>query len=480
MSSRKYVHNKKTSYLTTNQLKTEIGIIGGGFTGIILAVQIIRQSSQGLSITIVNENNQFGLGVAYNPYSKYHLLNVVAGKMSVFRDEPNHFVHWLIDQPEYHDTDEENLKTLFLPRHIYGRYLTDIWAKYKSAAKRKGVIINEIVGRVTQLKMNENEVEVALENNTKLHFHQCVLATGNQLPGNPNVTNISFFKSSNYFQNPWCIDSVLGLKETDDVLIVGNGLTMVDTVLGLLEQGFRGRIHSLSRHGYGILPHRESKVTFAIESVEKLTHMSLLELVQFVNFHRKQLRTKGISVEVIVDALRPHTQEIWRNFTINERRLFMLRFRHLWGVARHRIPLSIHDKIQQLRTENKLHILSGKIINFSECENLIRVTYIDKNGIINSLDVARVINCTGPESDLGKLDGHFLHSAFNYQIISQDELKLGISTDIKTYRVKKSDGNSYPNLYTIGTNLKGELWESTAVNELRGQTEHLAKRLTSG
>lgn len=460
-------------------MKSEIGIIGGGFTGIILAVQLIKQSTQGLSITIVNENNQFGLGIAYNPYSKYHLLNVVAGKMSVFREESNHFVNWLITQPEYQNSKEELLKKSFMPRHIYGRYLMDTWAEYKVIAKEKGVVINEIVGRATQLKVSENEIEVALENNIKLQFNKCILATGNQLPGNPKVPNSSFFKSPNYFQNPWSIDSVLGLKETDDVLIVGNGLTMVDTVLGLLEQGFGGRIFSLSRHGYGIFPHRESEVSFAIESVEELTHMSLLELVKFVNYHRKELRSKGVSVEAVVDALRPYTQEIWKNFTINERKLFMSRFRHLWGVARHRIPLPIHDKIQQLRTEGKLHILSGKIVDFSENGNLNRVTYTDKNGIINSLDVARVINCTGPESDLGKLDGDFLHSAFNYQIISQDELKLGISTDIKTFRVKKSDGNSYPNLYTIGTNLKGELWESTAVNELRTQAQNLAERLIS-
>ena len=36
-----------------------------------------------------------------------------------------------------------------------------------------------------------------------------------------------------------------------------------------------------------------------------------------------------------------------------------------------------------------------------------------------------------------------------------------------------------PIKFTIGSNLKGELWESTAVNELRSQAEKIAEKLKS-
>jgi uncharacterized NAD(P)/FAD-binding protein YdhS len=61
----------------------------------------------------------------------------------------------------------------------------------------------------------------------------------------------------------------------------------------------------------------------------------------------------------------------------------------------------------------------------------------------------------------------------------QDPLKIGIAADPDTYRVRRSDGALHARLFTIGPNLKGELWESTAVNELREQARHLAQGLVS-
>ena len=93
------------------------------------------------------------------------------------------------------------------------------------------------------------------------------------------------------------------------------------------------------------------------------------------------------------------------------------------------------------------------------------------------LQVSSIINCTGPETDLSRVPEHFLHACLNEGIISQDPLKLGISAETTTYKVKDQKGNTKHNLFTLGSNLKGELWESTAVNELRLQAEKLAEQL---
>ena len=62
-------------------------------------------------------------------------------------------------------------------------------------------------------------------------------------------------------------------------------------------------------------------------------------------------------------------------------------------------------------------------------------------------------------------------------ILIQDNLKLGIKASIETYQVIDAEGVLHDNLFTIGTNLRGELWESTAVNEIRVQAENLSKIL---
>jgi uncharacterized NAD(P)/FAD-binding protein YdhS len=207
-------------------------------------------------------------------------------------------------------------------------------------------------------------------------------------------------------------------------------------------------------------------------------NMSLREIFQLVSKHIKTVREFGVSAEPVIDSLRPHTQRLWKGFNEDEKALFMSRLRHLWGVARHRIPLLTHDKIQQLRIDGKLHIQSGRIVDFVEQANGIKVSYFDKKeGSTKSIVVSRIINCTGPETDLRNVENSFLKNCLLKGDIVQDTLKLGITTNTETYQVKKADGTHHTNVFTLGGNLKGELWESTAVNELRIQAERVAELL---
>jgi uncharacterized NAD(P)/FAD-binding protein YdhS len=156
----------------------------------------------------------------------------------------------------------------------------------------------------------------------------------------------------------------------------------------------------------------------------------------------------------------------------------MARLRHLWGVARHRIPLNIHDKLQQLRIEGQLHIYSGRLSDIVEDQGVITATFFDKKQQKEvQIQVSRVINCTGPETDLLKLDSNYLKNALLKGILSQDELKLGINADPNTFELINGNGSVEPALFTIGSNLKGVLWESTAVSEIRTQAELIAKRI---
>ena len=91
--------------------------------------------------------------------------------------------------------------------------------------------------------------------------------------------------------------------------------------------------------------------------------------------------------------------------------------------------------------------------------------------------VGRIINCTGPETDIEKLHNSFLKNCLLKGIISQDALKLGINANTDTFQVLDAQGNTHNNVYAIGSNLKGMLWESTAVNELRFQAEKLSEDL---
>lgn len=453
----------------------KIGIIGSGFTGTMTAVQLIESSAKPFELIIINKKDTSNKGIAYNTYSKMHLLNVITSKMSAYPDKPNHFLDWVIQQDEYKDKDKILISNSFLPRHIYGLYLTSIWDEAVALANSKQIKLTLIDSTVINLEVSEETIELLLENNLKINVDNCIIASGNQIPRNPKIINMGFYNSPNYFQNPWKIESVKNTKKNFPVLIIGNGLTMVDTVFGLLEQGFKGEIYSISPNGFNILPHRHNGFQYS-KLVEELNeNMTIYDLLKLIKKHIKTVREFGVSAEPVIDSIRPHTQKIWSSLSNKEKEIFMSRLRHLWGVARHRIPLHSHDKIQQLRIDGKLHINSGKIIDLTESDDVISVHYFDKKeSKSKTLIVSRIINCTGPETNLLNLDSSFLKNCLLNGILSQDNLKLGIKTDINTFRIINSSGNSHQNLYTIGSNLKGELWESTAVNELRNQAEKLA------
>jgi len=400
--------------------------------------------------------------------------------MSAFATHPHHFLDWVMKRDAHRGKDTALVAQSFLPRYMYGEYLAQIWTDAQPAASSAAMSVQHIDGLATDLECKAHQMFILLDDGKKMAVDYCVIASGNHVPGNPIIKNASFFESNKYFRNPWKVESVTGVDASRPVLIIGNGLTMVDTVIGLLEHGFHGGIFSISPNGFNILPHRHSGLKYEKFLEELQDDFSLGQIVSLVNKHVKAVRHYGISAEPVIDSLRPHTQRLWQKLTAQERKLFMARLRHLWGVARHRIPLHIHDRLQQLRLDEKLHIVAGKLMNIEEKNNIVSVEYLDKKlGAIMTLNVSRVINCTGPQTDITKLENTFLSRCMEKGMVMQDELKLGIRTNTRTYEVLDKKGERQNNLFTLGSNLKGELWESTAVSELRVQAEQLAKIILS-
>lgn len=457
-------------------MRKRIGIIGGGFSGTMTAVQIIKNATSPCDIYIVSEKEELNKGIAYNPYSNKHILNVITGKMSAFPDSPDDFLDYAIQKEENKNIDKTLVSNSFLSRKLYGEYLCHKWKEALVEANAKNISVVEINDTVKELDKTAAGITLNFHHTPALDVDFCVIATGNQIPKNPSIKNRAFYSSPNYFQNPWKIDSVKNIESNKPVLIVGNGLTMVDTIIGLKEQNYKGEIYSISPNGFNILPHRHSGMKYTAHIDEISEDTSLHTLFQIIHKHIKIVREFGVSAEPIIDALRPMSQKIWRNLSIDERKIFMARMRHLFGVARHRIPLHIYDKIQKWRIAGNLHIKSGKILDIVEVNNQIQVEYFDKKLNENqTIEVSRVINCTGPETDFSKLKEHFLRLCLQNEILIQDELKLGIKTNVDTYQVIDGNQKEHTNLFTLGSNLKGELWETTAVNELRQQAFELAK-----
>ncbi len=138
----------------------KIGIIGGGFSGTMTAVQLIETADVPLEIIIIDNSSSFNKGIAYTPYSESHLLNVTVGKMSAFPSKPDHFLEWLMKFEPLNFSDKKRTANSFVPRKLYGEYLNSIWDKAQEIAQSKQIKLTKIDSKVVDLECSEFEVEL--------------------------------------------------------------------------------------------------------------------------------------------------------------------------------------------------------------------------------------------------------------------------------------------------------------------------------
>lgn len=448
-------------------MKRTIGIVGGGFSGCLVAYHLLCNSPN-LKLIIFNKTAQIGPGIAYQPVDDVLLLNVRAGKMSALPDQPNHFLDWLIQQSQFKKIKREILADSFVSRTYYGQYLSHIWSSLLQQYPKSIQVVAEEVSAIAHAK----EVFTITAKDKTFKTNYCVLATGNEQPKNLTLRNEEAYTNKHYFQNPWMINPSL-ISNDKPILIIGTGLTMVDTVQLLRKNNKKGAIHCISPHGFNILPHSNEIGNYK----GILTNVNLSErlaglLTQF-NQARKELKKNGETVESLVNFLRPKTGSLWQSFTTDEKSFFLRHLRHKWGVARHRVPLSSYQEISKELDENRLIIKAGKIKEIKASKDGFTLTYFDAH--LNNevtLSISSIINCTGPASDVTKMTDGLLANLFHNEFIEPDPLFLGIRASVNNFTV--INNRNIKRFYALGTLLKGELWESTAVNELREQAKQLA------
>jgi len=458
--------------------KPTVAIIGGGFCGMMTAVHLMR-SQVSLKIIIINEDYPFGKGVAYSAHTEKYLLNVRAINMSAFDEEPQHFLDWLHKQEKYKHIARNILANVYVPRRTYGKYLSCIW-KYALENKPGSTELELVHQKATEILQHENSYNILLNNETIIHADIIVLATGNTIPRQLDISNHSFLNSKNYFSNPWSKDCVSAVKDLKNILIVGNGLTMIDTLQGLKENGFNGTSYTISPNGFALLPHKYNLLVYDKIIEELPEEFSLYNIFCRVHKHAKTLTAVGIGSHLVIDALRPYTQQIWQTFTLEEKRKFLKRLSHAWTVLRHRLPLHIYEQVQEMRMNKQLVTFSGRIKDIIENGSNIQVTYLDKKSkTLETIPVDRIINCTGPEPNICRSANELLRNLAAQGMIKPDALQLGIEVDALTGAVININNIKSETMFTLGGNLKGMLWESTAVPDLRIQARRLALHISA-
>lgn len=451
-----------------------IAIIGAGFSGSLVAAHLSRIAPRGTEIALIEKApRQQGRGVAYGTELACHLLNVPAGKMSAFPDDPDHFLRWartrqasLLRPPWVVDVGAES----FLPRRAYGHYLVDLLdVAAREAAPDIGLIRR--TAKVVSVAKTPEGLTLRLRDGTQLTADRAVLALGNFPPGDPCVADPAFYASARYRGNPWepgLLDTVLN---TRSCLLIGGGLTMVDWAIALKQAGYTGRIHVLSRRGLWPQAHAPATPTvFALDTAAPSARGWLGAL-------RRHIRDTGCDWRAAIDALRPANQTLWQCLPLVEKRRFLRHLRPWWDCHRHRLAPVVAGQLRELVDAGQLVRHVGRILAYRERPDTVEVRVRPRHGgeiVVIAADT--VLNCSGSESDYRQLESPLARDLLDRGLIRPDALRLGLDVAPDGALIQ-ADGSPSDRLFTLGPPKKGVLWETTAVPEIRSQAAALARRL---
>lgn len=456
-----------------------IAIIGGGFSGSMIAAHLLR-AQQPLCVKLIERRPEAGRGIAYSTSLAAHLLNVPAGKMSAFPDRPTHFLEWL-QHRWFPNQDPQQSPLLpdadsFVPRMVYGDYIRAILND--AIATADPVRFERITDEAVAVEPVGQGACVRLKAGGSIYADRVVLATGN-FPASLPVAAAHLSQSSQPIREAWSWDALTHLQPADPVLLVGTGLTMVDMVIALQQRGHRGPIYAVSRHG--LLPQSHQMpacptssqtsawVTQNPETLPK-TARSLLRLI------RREIAARQ-DWQAVIDGFRPITQTLWQTLPLVEQQRFLRHGKAYWETHRHRIAPEVSAILTELRQTGQLVYYAGRIEGCRSTDRSIEVTLRQRGSHQTiTLNVQRLINCTGTTGNYDRIQHPLIASLRDQQLICPSPLGLGIET-AETGAVINAQSQVSSWLYTLGTSRRGSLWETTAVPELRQQAQDLAQTL---
>jgi len=438
-----------------------VAIIGGGASGLIAAVQLIQRARRAIKIVFVEPRANLGSGIAYSTEFNSHLLNVPAGNMSALHDDPDHFLRWMRT-----NVAKNFDRRSFARRSLYGSYLGETLAEACLLAQQQ-ISLDHYRSRATRVEIHRSGERVWMENGLCISADRVILALGNSPQENPMPAGSEVEAVS-----AWSRSSFDGLEPGASVLLVGAGLTTVDAVLALDERGHRGTIHVVSRHGKWPLVHGAS--TAPIHSAPPRSATSSRSILRAI---RKQAASAG-GWQAAVDALRPHTNALWARASQSERRRFLRHLRFYWQIHRHRIPQEAATKIHSMRWSGRVLNHSGRIVEArTENDSRLRVRVALRGGRDDlSIEVARVINCTGPSANLRDWPHSLIDDLLATGIVRTDPLGQGLLTDNDGALIGR-DGAHSNVVFALGPMRRGTLLETTAIPEIREQAAGLARRI---
>lgn len=450
--------------------RASLAIVGGGFSGLMTAFHALSTVPEATAV-IFERLPRARPGVAYGAADEAHLLNVRANRMGLTSDDEAGFWAWLSARfpGQYAASD-------FVPRRLFGDYLNEF---IRASFARFGGRLALVRDGVESVRRTREGLVLGLASGAETRADAVVLALGLPAPGAP----WSRGECATAAVDPWTPSAFADLAVDAPVVVLGTGLTALDVLVSLTRRGHRGPITFVSRHGRFPLAHAAppatpSPVTVAAHEIAAGPRRALRELRRAA----RHARAAGRAWQEAVDAVRPHTTPAWQAWTDVDRQRFLSRLRPFWEIHRHRAPGPVLQLVDDGTRAGRVQTLQGTIVGVTGNGPFWSVEIRTRRGEVIQRPAARIFNCVGPVMQLVDSADPLVRSLLASGLVSTDAAALGLRADLHG-RAVDAGGQGQDDLYVVGALRRGDLWESTAVPELRNQARTtglaLAERLTA-
>lgn len=498
---------------------TAVAIVGAGASGVMTTLRLIqhhRRSATGrLTLHLFDRQDRPGLGVAYATPLPEHILNMRARTMSLYPDDPLHFVRRLpalradAGRPVA-GGDPADLAESYPPRGTYGAYLRECLDREIEKARADGVVVDFVRCEVSGLESRGAGLVLRAGTDLPLpRYTHVVICVGDL----PPTSYRDLTGHPRYAPTPWDPRFYAALPPRAGVGVIGTGLTAVDAVLALRAHGHQGPVYAFSRaRGWPavqprtLVPHHtpahltpaalgELGTEIPLRHVARLLRADLLERVGagplsgLLRQDRSQAREtlhadirRALDDEAhwyeVLDATAPFAAEIWHRLRFPDRQRFLRTGFARWAVYRHPMPLANAHALVRLMDEGRLRTFTGTVAIRPAGDGGFDVVRRTPAGTaVDHPD--HLINASGPATSAWTMESPLVRGLLDEGRLTAHPLG-GIDVDFRTLRVRRRDGSHDPAVYFLGPLTMGVHFYTNSIETNLHNADAVARDILAG
>jgi uncharacterized NAD(P)/FAD-binding protein YdhS len=437
-------------------------MIGGGFTGASVALDLIRDHGFAGQISIFEPRATLGSGLAYDTREPAHRTNVPAARMSALPDQREHFAEWIEangligDDPQARAPDGQ----IYPQRGLFGRYMSELMAPVL-----KSGVVRHVRERVQTVSRQPDGWHLVGEDGTVVVADLLVLAATHPSPVAPPPIEQVLRGDARYIPDSTTPHALDAIQPQDRVLIIGTGLTAADVIAALRLRGHQAEITAFSRRGLLSRGHAATRLPPFGDFVSAPSRTAL-SLLQRVRAAVRQAASEAVTWHSVFDALRAQGAQIWKALPVAEKRRLLRHLRRYWEIHRYRVAPQMEALLDECLDCGALAVVAGTIGRIDTTGDRIGVEFRRRrSNVVDYQAFDRVVITTGPAHGSYLNSQQWLSGLKQAGTLMPDSFSLGIACD-ETGQAIGSIGQPVAGLFIAGPLGRGTFGELIGVPEV--------------